>query len=55
MLQAKLDHFEAALDLPEGVVDGLAMLRGEQFGEVHPSCGDELAKGEHDVLALSQR
>ncbi len=47
MPQANLDHLEAALDVALGVDEGLAVLGGEQAGEVVIFGLDQLQKLEH--------
>ena len=51
----ELDDLEPSLHLPEGVVNGLAMLGGEELGDVEPTGRHQLAEGKHDVLTLGQR
>jgi hypothetical protein len=51
----ELDHFEAPLDLAEGVVDGLAVLGAELFGQVVAVRRHQVAVGEHDVLTPGER
>ncbi len=50
----ELDDLEPALHLPEGVVQRLAVLRGEETGEVLLARRHQLPEGEHDILSLGE-
>ena len=48
----ELDDLEAALDLAARVVDRLAVLGGDDAGELAGAGGEQLAEAEQDVRAL---
>ena len=51
----ELDDFEAALHFSQGVIEGLAVLCGQQPRNVYLPRRHQLPKGKHHVLALGER
>ena len=52
---SELDNFEAALHFAAGVVESLAVLRGDDRCELVGASEEQLAEGEHHGVALGQR
>ena len=51
----ELDDLQPTLHLAEGIGSGLAVLGGDQLGDLMPILDHEFPVGEHDVLATGDR